>query len=203
MTYEAMEAVDIRHTIVNEMRLQKFPLAKIAEVTGLSVGRCSNIHNQYLRERRAQLAVAEHIDQQYVDIEKALDIYRALMFGEPLAPDIPINLNPKDTHDLFWKGIAAKAKLLGLDAPSQTHVMHEDLTETNDEAAEFVAELAAWARRTNAINVGGFNPALPPGMTERPVPVASNGHGKIHGSTMWSMACEFPSDDDGLDADGL
>jgi hypothetical protein len=54
---------------------------------------------------------------------------------------------------------------------------------------------ARWARKTNAMNVNGYNPALPPGMTER-----VNVHGRAHadrgdGRSMWAMVLEHPSED--------
>ena len=66
-----------------------------------------------------------------------------------------------------------------------------------------MAKLAAWARKHNAINVSGFNPALPPGMTERVDP-NSNGQMNRHdtvdsgGTSMGSMVEPFPEphDDD-------
>ena len=53
------------------------------------------------------------------------------------------------------------------------------------------------ARKQNAINADGYNPALPPGMTER-VNVNSHAHmdgydpGRPHGKSMWSLALENP-----------
>lgn len=51
--------------------------------------------------------------------------------------------------------------------------------------------------KDNAINVDGFNPALPPGMSERASSnghMATNGHGTF-GDSMWSMAVQYPSED--------
>ena len=69
----------------------------------------------------------------------------------------------------------------------------------NEQAAQFLGELAAWARRTNAINVNGFNPALPPGMSERVRPT-----GVPEGRSMWSVVLDFPdlqSDEDAVEMD--
>ncbi len=60
----------------------------------------------------------------------------------------------------------------------------------NEQAATFLAELAAWARRTNAINARGFNPVLPPGMTDRVRPT-----GVPDGMSMWSRFVDFPDPD--------
>jgi hypothetical protein len=55
--------------------------------------------------------------------------------------------------------------------------------------------LAEWARRTNAINVNEFNPALPAGMSER-VNAKSNrdGHAVSHDRNLWSMDLDFRDD---------
>jgi len=98
--------------------------------------------------------------------------------------------------------IDAKMKLLGAAAPTASHVMHEDLNETfNEQAATKLASLAFWAQKHNAINVDGFQPALPPGMTERVDPNSNelmNGHGIVgtHGTSMWSMVVDYPAPDD-------
>jgi hypothetical protein len=80
-------------------------------------------------------------------------------------PDDTVPLT-RDLFGDFFKALKAKSELLALDAPKRTHVMTENLnvTEANHPAAEKLARLAAWARETNAINVDGYNPALPPGM---------------------------------------
>ena len=113
-------------------------------------------------------------------------------------------IEAKEAHDFFWKALGAKSKLLGLDAPKRTHMITEDvnLITENHPAAERLAQLAAWARETHAINVNGFNPALPPGMTERakptsngPGPVNEYDPGRLNGKSMWSMALENPSED--------
>ena len=56
--------------------------------------------------------------QQHADIERTLDLYRALIFGEELPPDQPIpSFQPKELHDMWWKGLERRGKFLGLDAP--------------------------------------------------------------------------------------
>jgi hypothetical protein len=76
-------------------------------------------------------------------------------------------LNLKDVMGDWFRVLKAKREFLGLDAPRPRdgygYPRVVDATEPveNAQAAQFLAELAAWARRTNAINVNGFNPALP------------------------------------------
>ncbi len=61
--------------------------------------------------------------------------------------------------------------------------------------SEFLARLAVWARKTNAINVG-YDPAPPPDMNERATPSSSGrGLGSPHGSSMSSMMLDFPDPD--------
>ena len=130
------------------------------------------------------------------DIEDTLDILRPWIMGEAVPGEDPPPLT-KDLWRDWWKALKAKRQFLGLDAPKRTHVMTQEAREEpfNQHAAERLARLAAWARETNAINVDGYSPALPPGMTERPTAVESNGHWTVHGSSMWSLAIEFPSED--------
>jgi hypothetical protein len=187
---------ETRHGLVVKMRLEGHTHQAISDRLGLSVSQCHRIYQAARARRRGDYDIQRHIDEQYADIEGALELLRPFVLGIPGPPDMPV-LEVREAHDFFWKARGAKSKLLGLDAPKRTHVMSEDVhvIEENHPAAEKLARLAAWARVTNAINVDGYNPALPPGMSERPVAVESNGHGKVHGSSMWSLAVEFPSDD--------
>ncbi len=98
----------------------------------------------------------------------------------------------------WGKFLNAKGEFLGLDAPRRTEPWPQNVESepVNQEATEYLARLAIWARKHNAVNVDGYAPALPPGMTERPVPVSSNVHKTVYGSSMWWLAVEFPSEDE-------
>ena len=198
---------DTRDGDIVRLRLDGLPYREISARVGLSISQCQRIVEGARARRRGDLDIERHMDEQLADIEGTLDLYRALIFGEELPPDQPIPLfQPKELHDMWWKGLERRGKFLGLDAPARSHLITEDLNETeNVEAAEYMAELAVWARKNNAINVEGYVPALPPGMDERVATnghVGTNGHG-TYGHTMWHMAIEFPSNDDGLDEYGM
>ena len=147
--------------------------------------------------RRGDLDIERHRDEIYADIEMVLEALRPFVLGAPAPPDIP---EPNKDHLAAFRGmIEAKMKLLGLDAPKRTHVMTEDVNviEENHPAAEYLARLAIWARETNAMNADGYQPALPPGMTER---VNVNGSSSMTmsgsgGKGMWSWVLTHPSDD--------
>jgi hypothetical protein len=119
----------------------------------------------------------------------------------------------KDMVANYWRGLALLSKLWGLDAPTQAEtlstVVHADAepAEGGKTAREFLTELAVWARKTKAINVEGYQPPLPPGMTERPTPVLSESHGHANGNGdssspsrlgkgMWSIVLEHPAEED-------
>jgi len=78
------------------------------------------------------------------DIEGALEMLRPYVFGTPGPPDVPV-LETKDAHDLFWKALSAKSKLLGLDAAKQSHVVSQsvELEQVDNETMEYVG---GWLR---------------------------------------------------------
>jgi hypothetical protein len=191
---EAMDIVDSRHRAVIMMRLQENKsFQEIAGAVKLTDRRCRQIVSEYRDRARAQFDFNEYHRRTVNDVENTLDLLRPVVLSEPSPPDVLYAT--KDPFGEWWAGLKARRELHGLDAPKRTHITTEDLTETNEEAAEYLARLAIWARNQNAINAQGYQPALPPGMTERVTPVSSNGHGKVHGSSMWSLAVEFPSED--------
>ncbi len=189
---------EARHGLVVKLRLEQgCTYQEISDRIGLSISQCQRVYEAARARRRGDLDIERHMDDQYADIEGALEMVRPFVFGAPAPPDFPV-MELKDAYDQFWKGVDRKSKLLGLDAPSRSHLMHEDLNQTVDmEAADKLARLALWAQKHNAINVDGFEPALPPGMTERVDP-NSNGHMNGYqtkgspGTSMWSMVLEFP-----------
>ena len=198
---------DTRDGDIVRLRLDGLPYREISARVALSISQCQRIVEAARARRRGDLDIERHMDRQHADIERTLDLYRALIFGEELPSDQPVPaFQSKELHDMWWKGLERRGKFLGLDAPAQSHVMTEDLNETeNVQAAEYMAELAVWARKNNAINVEGYVPTLPPGMDER---VVANGHATMNGHSktghsMWHMAIEFPSEDDGLDEYGM
>ena len=154
-----------------------------------------------LEEARGVQDIERHRDEGFSDIEGSLDELRPwiLLSDYDGHPDTPLPL----TKDLWGNGLKmlkAKRDFLGLDAAARSLVTQQKVVVggPDDETAMYLAELAAWARRTNAINTRGFMPALPTGMTERPEPDGdhtTNGHG-IYGRGMWSMVLESPSEEE-------
>ena len=95
----------------------------------------------------------------YADIELVLETLRPLVHDDEREPT-------KDDVMAFLRSLDAKVRLLGLDAPRESLVMHGSVgqAEENLYAREYLQKLAAWARATKAINVEGYQPALPPGL---------------------------------------
>jgi len=110
----------------------------------------------------------------------------------------------KDEVILYLRTQKALAVLLGLEAPKATTVTPVlSATVDNPIAARYVADLAAWIEKHQAISVpGNVRPPLPPGMTERAMlEPATNGHAHYgpSGQGMWSMVIEYPRPEDGED----
>jgi hypothetical protein len=196
-----MEKAERRHPVV-QLHEAGISYRRIAELTGISKSSAQRIYRDVLAEARGVKDIEHHLDKIFSDIEGSLDELRPWILqsdfeGEP-------KTHPPLTKDLWgawWKALKAKRDFLGADAAARSQVTREEVVVggPDDETAVYLARLAAWARRTNAINCSGFNPALPPGMTERVDPnanghAASNGHG-IYGRGMWSTVLENPSED--------
>jgi hypothetical protein len=158
---------EARHGLVVRLRLDGLTYLGISDRVGLSISQCQRVYETARARRRGDLDIERHRDELYADIEGVLEALRPFVMGTPGPPDLPVP--NKEALSAFRAMIDAKMKLLGAAAPKESHVVTRSVGAEveNEEAAEFVAKLAAWARRNNAINVRGFKPALPPGMTER------------------------------------
>ena len=134
----------------------------------------STVHRRY-REALARLPAFRDIEAHradvYADIELVLETLRPLVHDDEREPT-------KDDVAGFVRALDAKVRLLGLDAPRESLVMHESVgqREENPYAREYLMKVAAWARATRAINVEGYQPPLPPGITER---VGVSGLGRV------------------------
>ena len=182
-------------------RLDGLTYKEISEQFDLSISQCQRIFEAARARRRGDYDLDKHHRDVLNDIEDVLDYLRPWVLGESVPDDVlpPPTKNPIGD---FLQTLRAKRQFLGLDAPKRTHAVTQvaEPEPVNREAALYLAELAAWARRTNAMNADGFNLALPPGMTER-VNVNDHAHtdghgpGGPHGKSLWSMALENPSED--------
>jgi hypothetical protein len=192
---------EIRDGDIVRARLDGATYKEIAQQTGLSISQCHRVYEAARARRRGDYDLEQHRTNVSNDIDDLLDYLRPFVMGEP----VPDDVIPPPTMNLigdFLKALKAKRELLALDAPKRSQVMTQEVREepVNQQAAEYLARLAIWARQTNAINVNGYNPALPPGMTER---VNVNGHthidghdpGRPQGKGMWSTVLENPSED--------
>ncbi len=145
--------------------------------------------------------IERHRDDVFADIEMVLEALRPFVLGIPGPPDLP---EPNRDHlNPFRNMIDAKVKLLGLNAPKQAHVAHEDggPGEPSEETALFLARLNVWMRQTHTFDekTGWLaQPVLPPGLTER-VNVSGTETIKSQvelsppGRSMWSLVLEFPA----------
>jgi len=136
--------------------------------------------------------------------EHRMDLYADLkILVEALRPFVHTDGNPPHKDDVagFLRAEKALALLLGLEAPKATTVTPVlSATVDNPIAARYVADLAAWIEKHQAISVpGNVRPPLPPGMTERlMIEPSTNGHVHVgpHGQGMWSMVVAFPREED-------
>ena len=191
---------EVRDGDIVRARLDGATYREIAGQFNLSISQCQRIFEAARARRRGDRDLEQHRKDVFNDIEDLLDYLRPFVLGEPVPDDV---LPPPTRNRIgdFLKALKAKREFLALDAPKRTEVVMQvaEPEPVNHEAAEFVAELAAWARRNNAINTRGFNPALPPGMTKR-VNVNDHPHidahdaGRPYGGSLWSMALENPSE---------
>ncbi len=185
-----MELAKRQHPVI-ALRNEGYSYRKIAQLTGVSKSSCQRHYQSVLADARGVKDIERHRDETFADIEMTLEALRpVVLYGES-----PADVALPECRDLLgtWlKTLKAKREFLGLDAPKQT------LADTgsragvgepveNKQAAKFLADLAAWARRTNAINADGFNPALPPGMAERVGPTTVPDR-----ASSWSRFVDFP-----------
>jgi len=187
---------DARNREILRLRLYEgLTLEAIAKRMNLSVSQVHRMCREALARQRGDYDIERHRDEVYADTEAVLERLRPFVTDMPMPPDA--RQPDKTALAAFFNAQDQKVKLLGLNAPATTQAIPVDnATVDNPEAAQFLAELGAWAREANVINVGGFNPPLPPGVTKR---VSTNqddqmnGHGEldIHDRSMWSRMLKF------------
>jgi hypothetical protein len=188
-----MELAKRQHPVVM-LHNAGYSYRRIAELTGMSKSTCQRTYREVLAETRGVKDIERHRNEVFLDIEMTLETLRPFVLQLPAPDDVDPMLSPKELHDAWWRTLKAKREFLGLDAPRETQMIISNDDVVNDEAAEFLADLAVWMRRTGALEV---RPVLPPGMTERVDP-STNGHahtnGHVYGKSMWSMVVDFPRD---------
>jgi len=166
---------------------------EIAAVFNISKTRVQQIYHAATRAEYER-DIKEHRMDLYADLKILVEALRPYVHTDGIPPH-------KDDVAGFLRAEKALALLLGLEAPKAA-VVTPGLSETvdNPEAAQYVADLAAWIKKHEAISVpGNVRPPLPPGMTERPmIEPSSNGHVHVgpHGQEMWSMVVAFPREED-------
>jgi len=165
---------------------------KIATVVGVTKAVAHRVYLRFL-DGQADLDTVRFRRAMVADLMLAIENLRSVVHDD----EIPV---PKDAMDHFIRLNKALAMLLGLEEPKKTTMNHDiTMTSDNPQAAEFVADLAAWIKKHGAISVpGNVRPPLPPGMTERAkVEPSTNGHGHQgpHGQGMWSMVLAYPRED--------
>ncbi len=178
--------------IVVRLKMAGATYRQISAVMGISKSQAQRVYRVATGEQ-FKLDVARHRRELYADLELLIETLRPRVHDD----EVPAH---KDDVNAFLRANKAKALLLGLEAPKATTVMGDfTMVQDNPIAAEFVADLAAWIHKTQAISVeGNVRPPLPPGMTERVmVEPSTNGHVHAgpHGQGMWSMIVEFPRED--------
>jgi hypothetical protein len=181
-----------RENPVVQLHNAGYSYRRIAQLTGMSKSSCQRTYREVLAEARGVKDIERHRALVFDDIEAALDELRPWILRSDYGDiaDAPVPMT-KDLWGNWWKALKAKREFLGLDAPKGFQVTTNNEDVVNDEAAEFLADLAVWMRRTGALEV---RPVLPPGMTERVDPNA-NGRGIMNGKrrgSMWSMVLDFP-----------
>ena len=82
---------ETRDGIVVQMRIDEgFTYREIAERVGLSVSQCHRIYQAARARRRGDYDIQRHIDEQYADIEGALELLRPYVLGIPGPQDMPV-----------------------------------------------------------------------------------------------------------------
>jgi hypothetical protein len=99
---------EARHGLVVRLRLEGLTYQEISDRVALSISQCQRVYEAARARRRGDLDMEKHLDE---------------VFGAyvPLTQDVWGN---------WWKALKANREFLGLDAASQSHVKHEDLSET-------------------------------------------------------------------------
>jgi hypothetical protein len=194
MDNSSSDAVEVtlesRDDLIVKLKKSGATYREIAEVVGISK---SQVQRRYFLATGEQfrLDATRHRRACYADLELLLEALR------PLVHDDEGLLN-MDAVSAFLRANRAKALLLGLELPKvAVPTETPDATEADRNRVIFLAQLSEFKRRQDARWAAGLDIPLPPGMTER-VNVNEVASSTSHLGSIWSMALDFPSHDDGV-----
>jgi hypothetical protein len=188
------EEIDVtlesRDDLIVKLKKSGATYREIAEVVAISK---SQVQRRYFIATGEQLRLDATRNRQalYADLELLIETLRPWVHDDETLPNM-------DAVSAFLRANKAKALLLGLEVPKVAAPTEDpDTTDGHRDIVMFLAELSAYKRIQDARYADGSNIPLPPGMTER-VNVNGDASSKSNLGSMWSMAVEFPSQDDGV-----
>ena len=184
---------ETRCGLIVRLRLEEgLTYREISERVGRSISQCHRDYQRALARRRGDLDIERHRDEVFADLELLLDMLRPLVHGSPPLPDA-ICPTMADV-DTFLKVLAAKVKLLGLNAPRESRIQQDiRVTEDHSESQEFLGRVADWwseTQRRRAVSSGRLDaievPAFPSSKT--------NGS-RTNGHMSWQTIVDNPGPD--------
>jgi hypothetical protein len=125
---------------------------------------------------------------------------------EAVSKDGPLTPADEKIIDLYNRTAERQTKFYGFNPPTVGKIElsmaqkydRNDAIDVAESGALTVEEAllrqAVWARKTQAINVNGYLPALPPGMTAPAAPTRDTSNDKRGLDNIWDMMADYPDD---------
>ena len=173
-----------RDSIIVRLKMAGATYRQIADVVGISKSQVQRVYREATGEQ-LKLDTERHKKEVFADLQLLVEALRPYVHDDEVLPN-------KDAVTAFVRANKAKALLLGLEGPLENTVPGNADEPAVHPAALYLANLQAWMK-TNEKR--GLHPHWPPEMIER-VNRDELTSGTVHMGSMWSMALEFPSEDE-------